>query len=44
MPMKNNDLEYSVGQEYTPLPDEYLQKTDNATEYKGKGKKAAWKK
>lgn len=42
--MKNNDLEYSVGQEYTPLPDEYLQKTDNATEYKGKGKKAAWKK
>lgn len=42
--MKNNDLEYSMSQEYIPLPDEYLQKTENVTEYKEKEKKASWKK
>ena len=43
MPMKKNDLEYSTGQEYTTLPDEYLQGSGNKTVY-SKSKKATWKK
>lgn len=41
--MKKNDLEYSIGQEYATLPDEYLQGAGNKTVY-SKSKKATWKK
>ena len=42
--MKNNDLEYNMSNEYTPLPDEYLQGGGNVVIKNAKSKKKSLRK